>query len=53
MIVDAQGRDYTYDVNTNTNYNPDAEARAGRFGMRAIAQHLDRLLKSERVAHAA
>ncbi len=53
VIVDAQGRDYTYDVNTNTNYNPDAEARAGRFGMRAIAQLLDRLLKSERVARAA
>ncbi len=53
VIVDAQGRHYTYDVNTNTNYNPDAEARAGRFGMRAIAKHLDRLLKSERVAHAA
>ena len=24
------GAVYTYDVNTNTNYNPDAEARAGR-----------------------
>jgi glutathione synthase/RimK-type ligase-like ATP-grasp enzyme len=53
VIVDPQGRDYTYDVNTNTNYNPEAEARAGRFGMRAIAQHLDRLLKSNRVARAA
>ena len=53
VIVDAQGRMFTYDVNTNTNYNPDAEARAGVFGMRAIARHLDRMLKSEQVARAA
>jgi hypothetical protein len=53
VIVDAQGRAFVYDVNTNTNYNPDAEARAGLFGMRAIAKHLDRLLKSESMAHAA
>jgi hypothetical protein len=53
VITDAQGRTYTYDVNTNTNYNPDAEARAGVFGMRAIAKHLDRLLRSENIAQAA
>lgn len=41
FIVDADGTVFTYDVNTNTNYNPDAEARAGRFGMRAVARYLD------------
>jgi glutathione synthase/RimK-type ligase-like ATP-grasp enzyme len=44
FIEDAQGRPYTYDVNTNTNYNPDAEAKDGRRGMQAIAAHLKRLL---------
>jgi hypothetical protein len=34
------GEIYTYDVNTNTNYNPDAEAAAGVYGMRAIAAYL-------------
>jgi hypothetical protein len=53
VIVDQDGRAYTYDVNTNTNYNPDAEARAGLFGMRAIARHLDGLLKGRQVARAA
>ena len=47
MIVDRAGRPYVYDVNTNTNYNPDAEARAGVSGMRAIALHLDRLLTAQ------
>lgn len=44
VIADGEGRVFTYDVNTNTNYNPDAEARAGVFGMRSIARHLDTLL---------
>ncbi|MBM3597031.1 MAG: alpha-L-glutamate ligase [Alphaproteobacteria bacterium] len=44
FIVDPTGRPFTYDVNTNTNYNPEAEAKAGRFGMRAIARHLTELL---------
>jgi len=44
FINDAQGCAYTYDVNTNTNYNPDAETRDGRRGMQAIALHLKRLL---------
>ncbi|MGE0724427.1 MAG: RimK family alpha-L-glutamate ligase [Alphaproteobacteria bacterium] len=52
-IVDRQGRAYTYDVNTNTNYNPDAEARAGKRGMLAIARHLDARLRAERPAKAA
>jgi len=44
FIVDERGRSFTYDVNTNTNYNPDAEAKDGRRGMGAIADHLGRLL---------
>ncbi|MGE0718911.1 MAG: RimK family alpha-L-glutamate ligase [Alphaproteobacteria bacterium] len=52
-IVDRKGRAWTYDVNTNTNYNPDAEARAGRSGMGAIARHLDRLLREGTRAKAA
>jgi hypothetical protein len=47
LIVDGEGRAYAYDVNTNTNYNPDAEAKAQKFGMRAIARHLDGLLRQE------
>jgi hypothetical protein len=47
VIVDGEGRSYAYDVNTNTNYNPEAEAKAQRFGMRAIARHLDGLLRQE------
>ena len=47
FIEDAGGRAYTYDVNTNTNYNPDAEGKDGRRGMGAIARHLhDLLLKT-------
>jgi len=45
FIEDGRGRCYTYDVNTNTNYNADAEARDGRRGMQAIAQHLHQLLR--------
>ncbi len=49
FIVDESGRSYTYDVNTNTNYNPDAEANDGRqntahSGMGAIASYLGGLL---------
>lgn len=44
VIRDAQGRLYAYDINTNTNYNPDAEAKAGIHGMRAIAGYLHDLL---------
>ena len=32
FIRDTHDRVWTYDVNTNTNYNPEAEARAGRAG---------------------
>lgn len=44
FITDADGRAYTYDVNSNTNYNSDAEAVAGLSGMAAIADHLGREL---------
>lgn len=47
FIVDADGNAFTYDVNTNTNYNPDAEARDGRGGMRAIASYVGGLLIRE------
>jgi hypothetical protein len=40
FIVDRKGDVWTYDVNTNTNYNSDAEATAGRFGMRTLAEYL-------------
>ena len=53
IIADRSSEVFTDDVNTNTNYNPDAEARAGLFGMRRIAKHLDRLLRQEQTARAA
>jgi hypothetical protein len=40
FIRDENGAVYTYDVNTNTNYNPDAEARAGRSAMSELARFL-------------
>jgi hypothetical protein len=40
FIADMAGTVYTYDVNTNTNYNPDAEAHAGRSGMTTLARFL-------------
>jgi D-alanine-D-alanine ligase-like ATP-grasp enzyme len=46
FIRDAAGTVYTYDINTNTNYNPDAEARAGRSAMRALARFLGHELAS-------
>ena len=46
FIRDADGAVYTYDVNTNTNYNPDAERVAGRSAMGALARFLgDELAK--------
>ena len=44
FIVDRAGRAFTYDINTNTNYNPDAEAKDGRRGMGAVASYLAGLL---------
>ena len=53
FIEDAEGRAYTYDINTNTNYNPAAEARAGVCGMRALARYLGDLLRAEARDYAA
>jgi hypothetical protein len=46
FIRDLDGAVYTYDVNTNTNYNPDAEAIAGRSAMTALARFLGAELAS-------
>jgi hypothetical protein len=40
FVRDAEGRAWTYDVNTNTNYNSDAEAGSERRGMDGIAAFL-------------
>lgn len=45
FITDKEGNIYTYDVNTNTNYNPDAEAVEGKYGMLEIAKYLGNELK--------
>ncbi|ADU32376.1 ATP-grasp domain-containing protein [Evansella cellulosilytica] len=45
-ITDASGHLYTYDVNTNTNYNPEAEKKANKFGMREVARALKKELES-------
>lgn len=45
FIQETEGRIFTYDVNTNTNYNPEAEAAfGGPRGMPAIADFLGREL---------
>jgi hypothetical protein len=46
FILDGDGVAYTYDINTNTNYNPEAETLAGVSGMGAIADFLGRELAS-------
>jgi hypothetical protein len=48
FILDEFGRAFSYDVNTNTNYNPEAEAKDGRSGMGAVADYLGRLLEQRR-----
>jgi hypothetical protein len=40
FVRDAEGRAWTYDVNTNTNYNSDAERGSEKRGMDAIAAFL-------------
>ena len=40
FIETADGRQVTYDINTNTNYNPSVEAVAPRSGPRMIARYL-------------
>ena len=48
FIRDAEGRIFTYDVNTNTNYNAEAERAAGveKTGMGALADFLGRELQA-------
>jgi glutathione synthase/RimK-type ligase-like ATP-grasp enzyme len=45
FIETADGRQVTYDINTNTNYNPAVEAMAPRSGPRMIARFLRDLLE--------
>jgi len=40
FIVDAEGRAYTYDLNTNTNYNGEAERLAGVSNMGRLADYM-------------
>ncbi|OIJ15669.1 alpha-L-glutamate ligase [Anaerobacillus arseniciselenatis] len=40
FIRNESGDIFTYDVNTNTNYNPEAEAVANKYGMLELAKHL-------------
>jgi hypothetical protein len=44
FIQNSEGEIFTYDVNTNTNYNPEAEEKAGRFGMLELAKFLGKEL---------
>ncbi|NKB33242.1 MAG: alpha-L-glutamate ligase [Pseudomonadales bacterium] len=43
IIFDANGEYWTYDVNTNTNYNPQAEAIAAQSAPEEIARYLSSL----------
>ncbi|WP_270180525.1 ATP-grasp domain-containing protein [Alkalihalobacillus sp. CinArs1] len=43
-IENKNGELFTYDVNTNTNYNPDAERVSNLSGMREIAKTLEHAL---------
>eukprot|EP00019_Armaparvus_languidus_P008780 CAMPEP_0168589940 /NCGR_PEP_ID=MMETSP0420-20121227/6287_1 /TAXON_ID=498008 /ORGANISM="Pessonella sp." /LENGTH=423 /DNA_ID=CAMNT_0008625535 /DNA_START=51 /DNA_END=1322 /DNA_ORIENTATION=- len=48
FLTDADGQQWTYDINTNTNYNRQAEYRRfGKkecnYGMHAVAEYLSRL----------
>lgn len=43
IIFDANGDYWTYDVNTNTNYNPQAEEKAGQSAPEEIARFLSSL----------
>jgi len=47
FIESADGRQVTYDVNTNTNYNATVDAQAGRAGAAAVARYLRGLLEEE------
>ena len=54
FVRDASGEIFTYDVNTNTNYNPEAEAAfGGPQGMKAIAAYLGEELRRLEVGRVA
>jgi hypothetical protein len=44
IIFDKAGDYWTYDVNTNTNYNPQAEQDAGQSAPEAISRFLSSLV---------
>ncbi len=46
FIRNRSGKLYTYDVNTNTNYNPDAERKAQKFAMLELASYLKETLNA-------
>ncbi len=48
FIETVDGRQVTYDVNTNTNYNTVVERQAGRSGPLEVARFLGRLLAEQR-----
>ncbi len=52
FIRDADGRIFTYDINTNTNYNSEAEGKAGVSGLDRLADFLAREFEQERRAAA-
>lgn len=51
FIRDAQGKMYTYDVNTNTNYNPDAEQESNTYAMLELASYLKKKLAQENTSN--
>jgi len=44
IIIDDQGKVWTYDVNTNTNYNPQAEHAANTSAPLKVAEYLQSLV---------
>ncbi|WP_244244724.1 ATP-grasp domain-containing protein [Marinilactibacillus kalidii] len=47
FIRDQSGKLYTYDVNTNTNYNPEAEQRANQYAMLQLATYLKEVAEED------
>ena len=50
IIIDEKGKIWTYDVNTNTNYNPQAEAKANISAPLKIAKYLKELANQKNLA---
>jgi len=50
IIIDEKGKIWTYDVNTNTNYNPQAEAKANISAPLKIAKYLKELADQKNLA---